>query len=138
MAASSSGALKAKIEALGLSLSAYRDNPPEGQALPYVTIHEWISVTTDESGDNGDGATGRELVQVDLWQQYRDPTTKALTESYTLAGDLAQGLHGAQLANVGDSRVYGCRVRDAVRLLEPDGENKVVHHAITVELSRVL
>ena len=138
MALSSANALKAKIESLGLSLSAYRDAPPPEQALPYVTIHEWITVTTDESGDNGANPTGRELAQVDLWQQHLDPDTETLVESYTLASDLARGLHGAQLANVGDKRIYGCRVRDAVRLLEPNDEGGLVHHALTVELSRVL
>ena len=136
MAASSAGALKARIEALGLGLAAYRDRPSEDTAKPYVSIVEGIDLRPDESGDNGAGATGRELVQVDLWQQYRHPTTNALTESYTLAADLAKGLHGVSLANVGSSRVYNCRVQGSVRLLERD--TNTVHSAITVELSRVL
>lgn len=136
MALSSGAAVKAKIETLGLGLAAYRDRPPAGQPLPYVTVHERIDLRPDESGDNGAGVTVRELVQVDLWQQRRNPTTKAMTEDPTLADALAAGLHGSQLVNVGSKRVYGVQLQSSVRV--PEKDTNLIHDALTVELSRVL
>lgn len=136
MANSTSGTLKALIESLGLGLSAYRDSPPEDTAVPYATVHERITLDTDESGDNGADPTGTEVAQVDLWQQYRDPTTKALTESYTLSNALHVGIHGATVANVGAKRVYGCRVLRSVRQLERD--TNLVHDSFDVELRRAI
>lgn len=135
MSATSSAALKAHIESLGLGLSAHRDVAPEDTALPYVTIHERITLDTDDSGDNGADPTGTETVQVDLWQTWRN-ADKTRAESLTLADSLHAGLHGAALANVGSNRVYGCRVDRSVRQFERD--NNLVHTSFDVELRRAL
>lgn len=134
IAASTSGAVKALIETLGLSLSAYRDRPPEDTAKPYVTIQEGIAITPDLSGDNGQNPTVRETVQVSLWQASRS-AANLVTESYTLADSLYLGLHGARLS-AAPKRVYGCKVRSSVRLLERDAST--VQTVYTLELSRVL
>lgn len=138
MAATTAGALKALIEGLGLGISAYRDRAPEGAALPYVTIVEGISLVPDgtvtafeEGGDPG----VREVAQVSLWQQYRDPVTNAITESFTLPPALIRGLHGAVLT-ASPTHAFGCRMVSALRLLEED-EN-LVHHPITVRIDRIL
>jgi hypothetical protein len=134
LSASSAGAVKTLVESLGLGLAAYRDAPPEDTALPYVTVVEAIALTPDDSGDDGEGATCRELVQVDLWQKWRNDD-KSLAESYSLADGLARGLHGGAL-NTAPTRAYGVRVQSVVRLVERD--QNTVHHAITVEITRVL
>ena len=134
MSASTSGALKALIEAAGLGLSAYRDRPSDEHALPYVTIHEEIVLVPDAgANDDSSGATGKETAQVDLWQAWRDPNTGALVESYTLPRALNAALKGAQLPTAPDL-VYGVKVRSRLRLLERD--DNVVHHAYTLEIVR--
>lgn len=136
MAATTAGALKAYIESLGLGLAVRRDHA-DTPTYPLVTVHEGVSIVTDASGDFGDMAqpvTVTEQAQVDLWQQWKN-TSGAVVESYTLPGELIGALHGAQLS-AAPTKVYGCRVVGSVRLLERD-EN-VVHHAITVEIHRVI
>ena len=146
MAATTSGALKAYIEGLGLGLTVYRDaaprrDDPSGRHVPLggyplVTIREAIAVTWDQVGDLGDAAadqTVRELAQVDLWQSWRDGTGKA-AESYTLPSALARKLRGAKLVPIGTASVYMVGVSSMVRLLEE--ANNVVHHAITCTVYR--
>lgn len=133
MSASTSGALKALIEGAGLSLSAFRDRPVDEQPLPYVTIHEEIVLVPDAGANDDPDGTGKETAQVDLWQQWRDPKARTLTESYTLPRALHAALKGAQLPTAPD-RVYDVKVRSRLRLLERD-EN-VVHHAYTLEIVR--
>lgn len=145
MAATSSGALKAYIEAAGLSLSAYRDAAPSkpGQErrlpnvpMPYVTIREAVAVTVNRDGDLSDpnaALTVQEVVAVDLWQQWRTPEGKP-AEDYTLPGRLLVQLRGARLVPVGASVVYGVTGVSMVRLLEE--ESNVVHHAYTLTIHR--
>lgn len=133
MALTVAAALKAKIESLGLGLAAYRDEPPPGTEPPYVTLHERLNLTLDESGDNGANPTGREEVQVDLWQDWRN-ADKSLAEDVSLIEGLTNGLHGASLVNVGTKRVYGCKVTLSVRQVEK--ENNLIHDALSVELAR--
>lgn len=137
MAATTAGALKTFLEAQGLNVSVFRDRPAD-QALPYISVQEAIVVTPNPDGDFGDTSASQtvtEQAQVDVWQQWRHPTTRAVTESYTLPDTVARKLHGAVLT-AAPTLVNGCRVLSTVRLVEAD-EN-VVHHAVTVELSRVL
>lgn len=134
MAASTAGALKAKIESLGLGISAYRDRAPEGHALPYVQIIESVSTVPGPIEDHALGV-GTELVQIDLFQTWRD-AQHAPAESYTLPGALLAGLEGAQIVNIGSKRVYTVFVRNMRRMLEED--NNVVHYAIDVDLKREL
>lgn len=144
MSASTSGALKALIESLGLSLSAYRDRAPTTEvdgvtipaARPNVTISEALSITDDGHGRDADAVT--ELVQVDLWQRldgaenYSGRSTDPV-ESLTLADALRNGLHGAQLSTA-PTRAYGVVVDQMVRLVEDD--TGIVHHALTVRIRR--
>lgn len=140
MAQTTSAALKALIESLGLGLSADRDRPSQGATRPYVTIEEEIALVPDPLEDGGPG-TARETVQVDLWQDYRDivptsPTYGNLKESYTLAPALKRGLHGARFQSLGTSIVYMALVRHSVRSV--DEANNIVHTAITLEVFRQL
>lgn len=138
MAASIAGALKALLESLGLGISVYRDAAPAGQPLPYATVRERISVTKSLSGrgDFGDPASKspvEEQVQVDVWQQWRNPATGALAETYTLARAVTSSLDGAVLPSP-PMQVHGVRLASAVRFVEDD--NNLVHDAITVVVHR--
>ncbi len=142
MAASTAGALKAKIEAAGLGLSAFRDEAPENmdgtlRVPPYVTIAESLSIIPEGHFNPIDDTTGHvsELVQVDLWEQWRDKDSRVITESMTKAGDLIRALHGARLTTA-PKRVFHCDVDGSRRLL--DRKANRVHTAITVRLRRVM
>lgn len=135
MAASTAGAVKALIEAAGLGLSAYRDAAPEGAALPYATIHEAITLGPEPAFSQFDDPQHHvaEQVQVSLWQQSRDPATRAKTESYTLPDAVCNALAGALLTGIPN---YGGHVRvlGRTRLLEDEGNT--IHDAITIEVRR--
>lgn len=146
MSASTANAIKALIEAGGLGLSAYSDVAPEGTTpwspgrgpTPFVTITEGIAITPAAinaplSGERDFVVV--ELVQVSLWQAWRDPesASKRVVESKTLPDALLTLLHGAQLPTA-PTHVWAVFVRSILRLLERS-EN-VVQHPITVELVR--
>lgn len=133
MAATLAGALKAYVESLGLGLAAYRDVAPETAALPYVIITEGIDTVPDGISAERDFPGVRETVQVTLWQKWRDDTTRAVTESFTLPRSLEQSLAAFPLANT-PTRVYGARIVSAARLLERDAN--LVQHPITLEIAR--
>lgn len=140
MSVTTSNALKAYIEALGLGLSAYRDQPPKAangadMPRPYVTIIEELALVADPSED-GKADTVVETVQVDLWQDWQNRTTGAttMTENYALAPALRRGIDGARLAVIGTSLVYTALVKHSLRQLEV-AEN-LVHHSFTVEVFR--
>lgn len=135
MSATTGGAIKTLIEGAGLSISAFRERAPEGTAFPYVSIQEAIDLVVDRGGDNGDGTTCTEVVQVDVWQQKRNPTTQAMTENYTLPGGVIRALHGKTLLT-SPTKTYGLRVVGAPRV--PDTDSNILHDAITVEVKRVL
>lgn len=137
MSATTAGALKTLIEAAGLSLAAYRDEAPDASTLPYVTIAEAISVVPTDSFNAFDDSQGHvtEQAQVDLWQQWHNPSTGVLSESYTLPDALTKALSGAGLSAARTS-VQGVRVLSVRRLTESDSD--LVHHAITVEVKRTL
>lgn len=128
MAATTAGALKAKLESLGLGISAYRDQPPPGQALPYVVIGESISLIPDPLED-GQLTTGTEQVQVDLYEQLG-------LENYALAAGIEAGLHGQRLALVGAKLVYVVLVRNRTRTV--DLQLAWVRHIIDVDVLREL
>lgn len=135
MAATTAGALKAFLEGQGLGVSVYRDKAPAGTSRPFITVSEDVSTVPDLSGDFGDvdaPVTVRELAQVDVWQAERSGTAG---ESYTLVPAVLRALHGADLT-AAPKKVYGVRVFDSRRLVEPD--NGVVHQAVTVEIRRAL
>lgn len=140
MSATSSGALKAIIEAGGMSVAAYRDAIPTGQTMPVVTIDENVATSQERHGDTGDvdaHAGESELVYVHLWELWRDDDGKP-AERYELPRKLKATLRNARPFSYGPTdapvRVYGIRIDGHARIVE-DEEN-VVHHTITCTLRR--
>ena len=136
MSASSSGALKAFIEAQGLNISVYRDEAPVNTLYPYITVQEAIAMTPDALEDGGAG-TVREEVQIDVWMDWKNLTTGGRLESYTLPTDVARKLEGARLAVIGTGTVYAV----TVALVGPrivDRESNNVHVPIQASVHRVL
>lgn len=137
MAASTAGAIKALLESAGLGIPFYRDAAPPGQALPYGTITEAISITSDAAFSSLDDPAHHvtEEVQVDVWQQWRSPTTRALTESYTLPDAVTLALEGGLLTAL---PTYGGHVTLAGRQRLIEADNNIIHDSITVEIRRTL
>lgn len=135
MAASTSGALKAFIEAQGLNISVYRDRAPVNQALPYITVSEAVAIIPDQLED-GAASTVREEATVDVWMAWKDKTAGTIAESYTLPGAVAKALQGQPLP-AAPTRAYAVIVhRVGPRLV--DEEENVVHVPIQVEVWRAL
>jgi hypothetical protein len=136
VSATTAGALKAKIESLGLSISAYRDQAPEGTALPYVTISEAIAVVPDLLED-GAASTGKETVSIDVWQKWKTvPGGNTLAESPTLPGAIVRGIH-AQSLGTAPTRAYAVIVnRLGPRLAEE--ESNITHTVIQATVWRTL
>jgi hypothetical protein len=148
LAATTRTALKAFIEGLGLGLTVFQDEAPQGQALPYVVVVGPIGMTPDVLEDGGTllavaqaGATratgsyqtATELMQVDLFQKWRDEVDHSLKEDYALPEKVFWALHGARLPTA-PQVVYACLLRGYVRLFERD--NNRVHHAGTIAIKR--
>lgn len=138
MAATTSGAIKAHLESLGLGVSVYRDGPRPGQAVPYIVVTEGISTVPSVSaaGDHGDpdaDITVSEQVQVDIVQAARDSAGQNI-ERYDLPGLVYRALHGARLT-AHPTHVYGCRVLSMGRDTITDN---IARHVITAQLDRAL
>lgn len=144
MSASTAGAIKARIEALGLGVSAYRDGAPIDAAgsitaaFPYVVIHEGIGIAWERHGDTTDPAAHdavTELVQVDVFQAARKLTAGSSqnVESYTLPEAVMNGLRKSTGMTIRNNRVYGVLAVSARRW--PIVDN-VVRHTIDVTLRR--
>ena len=112
MAATTGGAMKARLEALGLGISAYRQGAPEDAPYPHIVVHEGIGIVPlpELGGDYGDPDAEvmvREECQVDLYQRSRVATTTPgrtrSAEDTTLMDRVAQGLRGAKLGAIGSS-----------------------------------
>ncbi|MFD8667080.1 hypothetical protein ACFV1U_17005 [Streptomyces microflavus] len=105
MAATTSGAIKARLESLGTSVPFFRDGPREGQAPPFGVITEAVAITLDTgaNGDFGDPAAEINIIEtatVDIVQNARaksGATTARNTERYGLAELFAHALHGHPL-----------------------------------------
>jgi hypothetical protein len=142
MAASTSGAIKARLEALQFGVPVFRDGPREGQAEPYIVVQEGIPAAPEPiaNGDFGDPAAEINIVEtvvVDLVQQARIKTgarTTKVTERYGLAEAIAHALHGCQLP-AHPAKVAGVRVTDIDRIRIADNK---VRHSITVNVHRTL
>lgn len=135
MAASTSGALKAAIEGLGLNISAYRDRAPEGASQPYVTIDEAVAIVPDQLED-GSASTARETVTIHVWMQWKNTVTGVLAESYTLPGAIVAGLQGRGLTQA-PTRAYAVLIdREGPRAVEE--EENTVHVPITAVVWRSL
>jgi hypothetical protein len=132
LSATTAGALKALIESLGLSISAYHSQAPPGAKRPYITIDDEIALVADPLAD-GRADTGVETAQVDIWQDWKD-ASGAIVEIRTLAPAVRRGVDGAQLAAIGTSHAYICIFKHSLRQVE--AEENIVHHALTVEVWR--
>lgn len=137
MSATTGGATKALLEAAGLGVSVFRDTAPPDQALPYITVHEAISITSAAAFPTFDDPEHHvtEEVQVDVWQQWRNPSTRAVTESYTLPDAVTAALVGGRLTTL---PTYGGHLRLGGRQRLVEEDSNVVHDAITVEVARTL
>ncbi|MEV0915425.1 hypothetical protein AB0I93_14290 [Streptomyces sp. NPDC049967] len=142
MAATTSGAIKARIESLALGVPVFRDGPREGQACPFVVVTEALSTGMDSggNGDFGDPAAVLSIVEkvaVDLVQNARTKATAATApnaERYGLAETIAHQLHGRPLP-AHPAKVTAVRVVDLDRF--PISDNRV-RTSITVEIHRQL
>jgi hypothetical protein len=140
VSATTSGAVKAYVEQLGLSLSVHRDKPPAGIRLPYAVVHEGLALVPELDGDYGDPAAERnasELVQLDLYQAARQPATGAMAESVPLADALWQALRHTDLVVPGQqqrARVWACTVANRVRT--PAGDDNVVRDTFSLAVRR--
>lgn len=157
LAAGTFGALKAFVEAQNLSVSVYKDEappstrnplPPAGNGLlkaPYCTVIEDVSAAVDSREDGGAGSGGatyiNELVQLDLWMNWRDldatvtGTKDKSLEDRALAASLHRKLDGCAL-DLAPTRVYNVTVQNRIRMVERD--NNIVHVAFTLSVRRQL
>ncbi|MGI3198440.1 hypothetical protein ACRJ4B_16120 [Streptomyces sp. GTA36] len=139
MAASTAGAIKARLESLAFGVPVFRDGPREGQAEPFIVVQEGMPAGIDlaAAGDAGDDPQIIETVTVDLVQRARVKTgaaTTRVTERYGLAEAIAAALHGCQLP-AHPALVRAVRVQDIDRI--PIADN-LVRHSITVQIHRAL
>lgn len=139
MAATTEGAIKARLEALGSGVPFFREGPRPGQAAPYGVIQrEDIRLNSVANGDFGDPDADLsvvEIITVDLIQPARSKVNTRLAknaERYGLAEAFAAALHGCQLPEA-PSKVYGVRVQDIDRF--PVANNQL-RESITVEVHR--
>lgn len=140
MAASTTGALKAFLEAQSLGISVYRDQAPAGTARPYLTVNEAVAITMDPLED-GAASTLIEEATVDIWMDWKNPTTGQLSESYTLPAAVIRAIHGARLASIGTPAqvVYGVMVRRAgprIVEMEENAGSGIVHYVVQLDIFR--
>jgi len=143
LSATTSGAIKAFLEAQGLGVTVYADKAPvntrlvkaDGTASPYVVVHEGIAVVPDKLED-GAASTAVEQIQVEVWMPIRNLQSGARLESTTLAQAVAARLIGSRLATA-PKVVYGTLVTLIGPRLVTDEDN-VVRVPITAEIYRVL
>ncbi len=142
--------MKAFLEAQSLGVSVFRDAAPRNTPLPFILIHEGISIVPEPAFNAFDDSEGhvRELVQVDVWQMWRNLRTGDVLESYTLPDAVIKALKGANLNGNGPTRVSGVTVVGVVRTVGNPaptaregtgrGEEDKVRHAVTIEIRRTL
>lgn len=147
LAAGTYGALKAYVEAQGLSIAVYKDvAPAEAKDTttgllkkPYCTALEDIAITPDSVEDGGPAQGGEtyvtELAQLDLWMNWREKATDKSLEDRSLPRALHRKLDGCML-DLSPSRVYSVKVQNRTRLVERD--NNIVHVAYTLQIRRQL
>lgn len=139
MAATTAGAIKARLESLAFGVPVFRDGPRPGQAEPYIVVQEGLPATIDltAAGDAGGDPQVNETVVVDLVQRARAKTgavTAKSTERYGLAEAIAAALHGHGLP-AHPAKVTSVRVQDIDRI--PIEDNRV-RHSITLTVRRAL
>lgn len=147
MSLSLSAAVKARIEATVSDwrpstvsgCPVFRDDAPQGQVFPYITITEGLG-TTPSTTTRG---VGTEIVQVDVWQQWKPKTPDDVSagfdgqhkENPLLGPNLTRELHEAQFQSA-PQRVLFTSVVGAIRMTDRDAN--IVHTAITLWVRRVL
>ncbi|MEE1738825.1 hypothetical protein PUR49_20265 [Streptomyces sp. BE147] len=141
MAATTSGAIKARLESLQFGVPVFRDGPRQGQAPPFIVVTEALATTMDTAnGDFGDSTaeiTIVEKVAVDLVETARTKATAGTAkavERYGLAEAIAHALHGHGLP-AHPAQVTAVRVTDMDRF--PISDNRV-RTSITVQIHRTL
>ncbi|MFI1734043.1 hypothetical protein ACH40E_33485 [Streptomyces acidicola] len=142
MAASTAGAIKARLESLPFGVPVFRDGPREGQDEPFIVVQEGMPAGLDSTanGDFGDPDAEINIIEtvtVDLVQRARVKTgarTTKVTERYGLAEAIAHALHGHPLP-AHPAKVTAVRAQDIDRI--PIEDNRV-RHSITVQVHRVL
>lgn len=140
MAATTSGAIKARLESLAFGVPVFRDGPRPGQTPPYIDVQEAESVGLDTAqGDFGDPAADIPIVEiatVSLVQNARIKTgaTTKNVERYGLAEAIAHALHGRPLP-AHPAKVTAVKVTAMDRF--PIADNRI-RHTITVEIHRHL
>ena len=139
MAASTAGAIKARLESLAFGVPVFRDGPREGQAEPCIGGQEGMpaGIALTAPADAGADPQIIETITVDLVQQARVKTgarTTKVTGRYGLAEAIAAALHGHGLP-AHPAKVTSVRVQDIDRI--PIADNKV-RHSITVTVRRAL
>ncbi|MFF2228608.1 hypothetical protein ACFVV7_35405 [Streptomyces globisporus] len=141
MAATTSGAIKARLEGLQFGVPVFRDGPREGQAPPFIVVTEALAVSMDTAnGDFGDPDAPLTIVEkaaVDLVETARTKATAGTaraTERYGLAEAIAHALHGHALP-AHPEKVTAVRVTDIDRF--PISDNRV-RASITLAIHREL
>ncbi|MFD8407178.1 hypothetical protein ACFV1G_21135 [Streptomyces anulatus] len=141
MAATTSGAIKARLEGLQFGVPVFRDGPREGQSCPFIVVTEALGISMDTgNGDFGDPAAELTIVEkasVDLIETARTKATAGTaraTERYGLAEAIAHALHGHPLP-AHPAKVTAVRVTDIDRF--PIADNRV-RASITLAIHRVL
>lgn len=111
---------------------------PVAAALPYVTLHESLSVTPETLHGPDSAQVGVEMAQVDVWYNLRAPSGGSAADSPSTVASLVRSLQGASIPQFGSplKMVYGCLVRNVVRLVEL--QTDLIHYAITLHLWREL
>ncbi|MET7560564.1 hypothetical protein ABZS95_10205 [Streptomyces sp. NPDC005479] len=140
MAATTSGAIKARLESLQFGVPVFRDGPRPGQACPYIVVTEAVSTGLDTgNGDFGDPDADVQIIEtvtVDLIQNARAKSGTATknSERYGLAETIARALHGHPLP-AHPAKVTAVRFKDLDRF--PISDN-VVRASITIDIHRTL
>jgi hypothetical protein len=131
------GSIRTQLVRAGVTVPIFRDAPGEGTALPYIVVREAESVAREGVFSSYSDPQGHiaEDVAVEIWQQWRNPTTSRVEESYTLPDQVAAALTGTGLM-ASAIPIMGVRVRRRTRRRE-EQTNRVVE-ALTVEVHRTL
>ena len=104
------GAIKAVLEQLGLGIQAFRSLAPPKAHLPFCVITEDVAWSALYNGDTdlNPEMNVREQVQVDIYQQLRDPDGTR-TENPDLEDLVCYALHTTRLPTW-VNHVYGVRI----------------------------
>ncbi|MFD5938276.1 hypothetical protein [Streptomyces griseus] len=141
MAATTSGAIKARLEGLQFGVPVFRDGARPKQAPPFVVVTEALGIALDTAnGDFGDPDAEVNIIEtvaVDLieYARSKENAEKARAmERYGLAETIARALHGHALP-AHPAKVAAVRATEIDRF--PIADNRV-RASIKVQIHRVL